>query len=73
MTPMTATRTLPTWINLPDTAFHPCEYHAGHQCRKCYVSMTDMEVIEAGLFIDLCPRCLASARQSRRVSALVNA
>jgi hypothetical protein len=51
----------------------PCasEYRAGHRCRRCLALLTDMEMIEAGLFEDglflnLCPVCLASVRQTIR-------
>ena len=45
-------------------AYDPCDYHAGHRCRKCSAHVTDMEYIASGLFLGLCSLCLASARQT---------
>lgn len=52
-----------------DPDFNPCNYHAGHRCRRCQVHITDMEYIAAGLFFSLCPACLASARQTLKDGA----
>jgi hypothetical protein len=48
------------------SSYDPCNYHAGHRCRKCRAHITDMEVLASGLFLSLCPPCLASARQTLR-------
>ena len=37
-----------------------------YKCRACGASIGDLERIAAGLFMDLCPPCLASARQTVR-------